>query len=113
MAQTQQMTKMHDKSSHNPQLRPLGNRVFVRRLEMEEKLKGGILSTRYSQEKTGTGGSDCDRHRQKRQKWRLDTHPSQSGRCDSDGKILRSRSHVERSRFVILRADDIIAIVEK
>ena len=40
MAQTQTATKM---TSHDVKLKPLGNRVLVRRLAAEEKLKGGII----------------------------------------------------------------------
>jgi len=40
MTQTQTATKA---SSHHVKLKPLGNRVLVRRLAAEEKLKGGIL----------------------------------------------------------------------
>ncbi len=43
MAQTQQMNKPKQSDKPAQQLRPLGNRVLVRRLEQEEKLKGGII----------------------------------------------------------------------
>ena len=46
MTETQQMEKSKSCCGVNhsaPKLRPLGNRVLVRRLEAEEKLKGGII----------------------------------------------------------------------
>ena len=41
MAQTQQMTSQT--TAQQVKLKPLGNRVLVRRLAAEEKLKGGII----------------------------------------------------------------------
>lgn len=40
MAQTQELNKPKQSNQTKQTLRPLGNRVLVRRLEQEEKLKG-------------------------------------------------------------------------
>ena len=47
-------------------LKPLGNRVLVRRLEAEEKLQRGNYSSRHSKEETGTSRGDRNRDRQER-----------------------------------------------
>ena len=37
------MTQTETKTKTNVKFKPLGNRVLVKRLEQEEKLKGGII----------------------------------------------------------------------
>lgn len=94
-------------------LRPLGNRVLVRRLEAEQTLKGGILlpeSAKKKQEKAevlaiGTGKKD------------------KNGNClpisVKVGDIVLMDKYsgqevkIEDEECVIVRTDDIIAIIEK
>ena len=47
------------------ELKPLGNRVLVRRLAAEEKLKGGIILPDTAKKKATSRSRRC-RHRQKR-----------------------------------------------
>lgn len=113
MAQTQ-LAKSNDKASSNPQqLRPLGNRVLVRRLEMEEKLKGGILLPETAKKKQeqaevvaiGTGKKDKN--------GALIPIPVKVGDVILMEKYSGQEVTLNDQEYVILRADDIIAIVEK
>jgi chaperonin GroES len=94
-------------------LKPLGNRVLVRRLAAEEKLKGGIIlpdTAKKKQEQAevvaiGTGKKDKN------------GAPIPISVKVGDIILMEKYSGQEVTlndeEFVILRADDIIAIVEK
>ena len=80
----------------NNSFRPLGNRVLVRRLDTEEKLKGGIIlpdTAKKKQEQAeviaiGTGKKDKNGN--------THPYPCQSRRYHPHGKIFRTRSHTQR-----------------
>ncbi len=105
MAATQQMKKT--------KLQPLGNRVLVKRLEEEEKLKGGILlpdTAKKKQEQAqviaiGTGKKDKN--------GQLIPMPVKVGDIILMEKYSGQEVKLDDEEYVILRADDIIAIVEK
>lgn len=111
MAQAQQMNK--PKSGQRQQLRPLGSRVLVRRLEAEEKLKGGILlpdSAKKKQEQAevvaiGTGKKDKNGN--------LIPIPVKEGDIILMEKYSGQEVTLNDDEFVILRAEEIIAIIEK
>lgn len=102
MAQTQSIT-----------LRPLGNRVLVRRIESQEKLKGGIIlpdSAKKKQEQAeivaiGTGKKDKNGN--------LIPIPVKEGDIILMEKYSGQEITLNDEEFVILRADDLIAIIEK
>ena len=105
MAQTQQNIKT--------KLRPLGNRVLVRRLEAAETLKGGIILPDTA----------------KKQQESAEVIAIGPGKKDKEGKeipiavkvgdiILMEKYSgqevtIDDETFVIIKADDLIAIVEK
>ncbi len=103
MAQTEQLTKF----------KPLGNRVLVRRLQEEEKLKGGIIlpdTAKKKQEQAevvaiGTG--------KKAKNGTLIPMPVKMGETILMEKYSGQEIKLNDEDFVILRADDIIAIIEK
>lgn len=116
MSQTQQIQKNNQKEhAGNPpiHLRPLGNRVLVKRLEMDEKLKGGILipdTAKKKQEQAqvvaiGSGKKDKNGH--------LIPIPVKEGDIILMEKYSGQEVALHDQEYVILRADDIIAIVEK
>lgn len=94
-------------------LKPLGNRVLVRRLAAEEKLKGGIILPETAKKKqeraeviaTGTG--------KKEKNGSLIPMPVKVGDVILMEKYSGQDVTLNDEDFVILRADDIIAIVEK
>jgi chaperonin GroES len=94
-------------------LRPLGNRVLVRRLEAEEKLKGGIIvpdTAKKKQEKAeviavGTGKKD--------KAGKLIPMPVEVGDIILMDKYSGQDVQIDDEEYVIVRADDIMAICEK
>lgn len=114
MAQSEQMTqtKKSGNTTH-PKFKPLGNRVLVRRLDPEEKLKGGILlpdTAKKKQEQAeviaiGTGKKD--------KQGNTIPMPVQIGDVILMEKYSGQEITLEDQEYVILRSDDIIAIVEK
>jgi chaperonin GroES len=93
-------------------LRPLGNRVLVRRLEPEETLKGGIIlpdTAKKKQEqaevlavgpgKKDKSGKECAMPVKPGDKILMDKYSGQEIKLDDE-------------ELIILRADDIIAIIE-
>lgn len=103
MAQTQTKT----------QLKPLGNRVLLRRLEPEETLKGGIIlpdSAKKKQEQAeviaiGPGKKDKD--------GKLVPMPVKTGDIVLMEKYTGQEVTIDDEEFVIVKADDLIAIVQK
>ena len=112
MAQTQQINPSKQKSTVT-KLKPLGARVLVRRLENEEKLKGGILlpdTAKKKQEQAevvaiGTGKKD--------KSGTLITMPVKIGDVILMEKYSGQEVTLDDEEYTILKADDIIAIVEK
>lgn len=94
-------------------LKPLGNRVLVKRLEAEEKLKGGIILPETAKKKqeqacviaTGTGKKDKN--------GTLIAMPVKEGDLILMEKYSGQEVTLNDEEHVILRADDIIAIVEQ
>lgn len=94
-------------------LRPLGNRVLVKRLDTQEPLKGGIIlpdSAKKKQEQAevvaiGTGKKDKNGD--------LIPMPVKNGDIILMEKYSGQEITLNDEAFIILRADDIIAIIEK
>lgn len=94
-------------------LRPLGNRVLVRRIDTQENLKGGIIlpdTAKKKQEQAevvaiGTGKKDKNGN--------LIPIPVKEGDIILMEKYSGQEITLNDEEFVILRADDLIAIIEK
>lgn len=105
MSQTKQTTKT--------KLRPLGNRVLVRRLEPEETLKGGIIlpdTAKKKQEQAeviaiGPGKND-------KQGNPIPVEVKVGDIILMD-KYSGQEVTLDDETFVIVRSDDIIAVAEK
>lgn len=95
------------------QLRPLGNRVLVKRLEAKETLKGGIIlpdSAKKKQEQAeviaiGTGKKD--------KQGQTIAIPVKVGDVILIEKYSGQEVTINDEEYTIVRADDIIAIIEK
>jgi chaperonin GroES len=104
---------MNKPSAQAATLRPLGYRVLVRRLETEEKLKGGILlpdTAKKKQEQAevialGTGKKDKNGN--------LIPIPVKVGDVILMEKYSGQEVTLSDQEYTILKADDIIAIIEK
>lgn len=110
MATQMQSTKTPTQSST---LRPLGNRVLVRRLAAEETLKGGIIlpdNAKKKQEQAeviaiGTGKKDKN--------GQLIPITVKVGDVVLMEKYTGQDVTLNDEEFVIVRADDLIAVIEK
>lgn len=116
MAQTQLSPTKQKKSNNSspvPSLKPLGNRVLVRRLAAEEKLKGGIIlpdNAKKKQEQAevvaiGMGKKDKNGH--------LIPIPVKVGDIILMEKYSGQEVILQDEEYMIIRADDLIAIIEK
>lgn len=94
-------------------LRPLGNRVLLRRLAAEETLKGGIILPDNAKKKQehaeviaiGTGKKDKN--------GQLIPIPVKIGDIVLIEKYTGQEINLDGDDFVIARGDDLIAIIEK
>lgn len=114
---TTQMTndkqQAHAKNSTPPKFKPLGNRVLVRRQDAQETVKGGIILPETAKKKQetaeviaiGTGKQDKNGN--------LIPIPVAIGDTILMEKYSGQEITIEDQEYVILRSDDIIAIVEK
>jgi chaperonin GroES len=108
---TQQVTPSKQKT--NLKFKPLGNRVLVRQLEAQEKLKGGIIlpdTAKKKQEKAevlaiGTGKKDKNNN--------LIPIPVKVGDIILMEKYSGQEVTLDDEKYFILRADEIIAIIEE
>jgi chaperonin GroES len=113
MTKTNMQCCHSDQSCTSAKLQPLGNRVLVRRLAAEEKLKGGIIlpdSAKKKQEQAevvavGKGKRDAQNN--------LIPVPVKVGDVILMEKYSGQDVTLADEEFVIVRSDDIIAIVEK
>ncbi len=94
-------------------LRPLGDRVIVKRIEEEEKTKGGIIIPDTAKEKPIEGeviavgdGKLLDNG----QKVPLEV---KKGDRVLFGKYAGTEVKIEGEELLIMREDDVIAVVEK
>ncbi len=94
-------------------LKPLGDRVLVKRLEMEEKTAGGIIIPDTAKEKPQKGKVVA----------------AGPGKVDDDGKLVKmevkkgdvvlfskyagTEIKIEGEEHLIMREDDILAVFEK
>lgn len=102
---------MAQETSKKLTLKPIGNRVLVQRIEKEETLKGGIIlpDTAKKKQETakviaiGSGSTTAD--------GKLIPIPVQAGDTILMDKYSGQEVTIDDEEFVILRADDIIAII--
>ncbi|MCB1112592.1 MAG: co-chaperone GroES [Chlamydiales bacterium] len=107
------MSQTMKETTNASKLRPLGNRVLVRRLEAEEKTEGGIIlpdSAKKKQEQAivvaiGTGKKDKN--------GKTIEISVKVGDIVLMDKYAGQEVKVDDEEFVIARADDLIAIIEK
>ncbi len=113
MAQTQTAPTKNKGNSTSTSLRPLGNRVLLRRLAAEEKLKGGIIlpdAAKKKQEQAeviaiGTGKKDKNG-----QLLPISVKPGDIVLIE---KYSGQEITLNDEEYMIARADDLIAIIEK
>jgi chaperonin GroES len=94
-------------------IRPLGDRILVKRIEEGEEVRGGIIIPDTAKEKpmqgevisVGPGKTTEDGKLHK-----LEVHP---GNRILMSKYAGSEVKIDGEEFVILREDDVLGIIEK
>ncbi len=94
-------------------LRPLGNRVLVRRLAQEETVKGGIILPDSAKKKQESAEVIACGEGKKDKNGALIAMPVQVGDTIMMDKYAGQEVTIDDEEYVIVRSDDIIAIVEK
>lgn len=114
---TQQMNPSQKKETSQtgkaPKFRPLGNRVLVKRLEDQQKLKGGIILPDSAKKKQETAEVVAIGTGKKDKSGNLIPIPVKVGEIILMEKYSGQDITLDDTDFVIVRADEIIAIVEK
>ncbi|MEZ5315719.1 MAG: co-chaperone GroES [Chlamydiales bacterium] len=93
-------------------LKPLGNRVLVKRLEAEEKAKGGIILPDTAKKKQETAEVIAIGTGKKDKSGNLIPFPVRLGDKILMEKYSGTEVTLDGEDYVILGTDDIIAIVE-
>lgn len=93
-------------------LKPIGNRVLVKRLEPEEKVKGGIILPDSAKKKQETASVVAIGTGKKDKKGQSIPFPVKVGDKILMEKYSGQEVTIDGEDFIILRADDIIAIIE-
>lgn len=103
---TQQMTKKMT-------LKPLGNRVLARRLEQQEKMKGGIILPDSAKKKQETAKVVAVGSGQRLEDGTVLPIQVKIGDVILMDKYAGQEVNIDDEEFMILKADDIIAIIEE
>lgn len=93
-------------------LKPLGNRVLVQRLEQEEKMKGGIILPDTAKKKQETAKVIAIGPGKRLDDGKTVPIPVNVGDIILMDKYSGQEVTVDDEELVILKADDLIAIVE-
>lgn len=100
-------------STSNTKLQPIGDRVLVKRLEAQEKLKGGIILPDSAKKKQEQAEVVAVGPGKKNKQGQLIPMPVKINDIILMDKYSGQEVTLNGEEFVIVRADDIIAIVEK
>lgn len=112
MAQTEQMKTSKEKSN-TVNFRPLGNRILARRLENEEKMRGGIIIPDTAKKKQEQAEVIAVGVGKKDKAGALIPMGVKVGDVVLMDKYSGQEITLNDIEYVIVRADDLIAIIEK
>jgi chaperonin GroES len=94
-------------------LRPLGDRVIVKPLELEEKTKGGIILPDTAKEKPMQGEVVAVGPGKRNEKGEVQPVDVKVGDKVLYGKYAGTEVKIEDQEYLILRENDILAVIEK
>jgi chaperonin GroES len=101
------------KANTSSKIQPLGNNVLVKRLEQDEKVKGGIIIPDTAKKKQERGEVIAAGPGKKDKSGKLIPMPVKVGDIVLIQKYSGQEITWNDEEFVITKADDILAIVEK
>ena len=114
MAQTEQLkTPNKAKNAAAVKFQPLGNRVLVRRLENDEKMRGGIIIPDTAKKKQEQAEVIAVGNGKKDKSGALIPMSVKIGDIVLMDKYSGQEITLNDAEYVIVRADDLIAIIEK
>jgi chaperonin GroES len=93
-------------------LKPLGNRILAKRLEQEEKLKGGLILPDSAKKKQEIALVIAVGPGLPNKEGKLQPMPVQVGDKILMDKYSGQEVTLDDEEFVIVKADDIVAIVQ-
>lgn len=93
-------------------LKPLGNRVLAKRLEQEEKLKGGIILPDSAKKKQETAVVVAVGPGLSNKEGKLQPMPVQVGDKILMDKYSAQEVSIDNEEFIIVKADDIVAVIQ-
>jgi chaperonin GroES len=93
-------------------IRPLGDRILVRRIQEEEKTKGGIIIPDTAKEKPQEGKVVAVGKGKMTEQGKLLTPDVKAGDRILFGKYSGSEVKIEGDEHLILREDDILGVLE-
>jgi chaperonin GroES len=93
-------------------IRPLHDRVIVKRIEEEEKTKGGIIIPDTAKEKPSEGKVVAVGNGKLLENGKLQPLDVKKGNKVLFGKYAGTEIEIDGEEHLIMREDDIIAIVE-
>ncbi|MBI3508359.1 MAG: co-chaperone GroES [Chlamydiia bacterium] len=94
-------------------LKPLGNRVLLQRLEPEEKMKGGIILPDSAKKKQETAKVMAVGPGKRLDDGKMSPIPVKVGDVILMDKYSGQEVTIDDTEYMILKADDIIAIIEE
>ena len=92
-------------------IRPLGDRVLVKRLEAEEKTKGGIVLPETAKEKPQKGEVVAVGNGKVLENGKVEPLEVKKGDKVLFGKYAGNEITYKEEEYLILREDDILAII--
>ncbi|MGH8014370.1 MAG: co-chaperone GroES [Blastocatellia bacterium] len=93
-------------------IRPLGDRILVKRIQEEEKTKGGIIIPDTAKEKPQEGKVVAVGKGKVTEEGKLLTPDVKAGDRILFGKYSGSEVKIEGEEHLILREDDILGVLE-
>ncbi len=93
-------------------IRPLGDRILVRRIQEEEKTKGGIIIPDTAKEKPQEGKVVAVGKGKTTEEGKLIAPDVKAGDRILFGKYSGSEVKIEGEEHLILREDDILGVLE-
>ena len=93
-------------------IRPLGDRILVKRIQEEEKTKGGIIIPDTAKEKPQEGIVVAVGKGKTTEEGKLLTPDVKAGERILFGKYAGSEVKIEGEEHLILREDDILGVLE-
>jgi len=101
------------KTETQVKLKPLGDRVLVKRCEAEDTLKGGIILPDTAKKKQETAEVIAMGEGKKDKEGKLIPIPVKAGDMILIEKYAGQEVTLDDEEYIIVRASDIIAIVKK